>query len=176
MGQIKAFFAVLLMLANVSALSEPSVNGFYVGTQAGWERLAVGSIYRDEGWGGGVYVGLGKMIDKGYAALELEVNQSGGFGLLKKQTSFGGHALLGVATDSSIWYLRVGGMSTRFEIGVLGTRLRGWDSSATGGLGVMIPLFKPVSVRLEYLHKWYLDTGSIDVDEDIVRIGLTYHL
>ena len=112
------------------------------------------------------------MVGDGYAALELEVNHSTSFEPLEKQVSFGGHALLGVAMDASIWYLRVGGMSTRFAAGAL----NGWDSAVAGGLGFMMPLSKPVSLRLEYLHKWFLDQDGLDVGEDIVRIGITYHL
>ena len=175
MKRISWLCAVLLALAVTSASPEPAINGFYVGAQAGWERLKVaGNDLKDadEGWGGGVYVGMGKMVGDGYAALELEVNHSASVKPFsnRKQVSFGGHALLGVATDANIWYLRIGGMSTRFAVG------REWDSAVAGGLGFMMPLSKPVSLRVEYLHKWFLDQGGLDIGEDIVRIGITYHL
>ena len=175
MKQFRWFCIVLLVSTSTAMSSEPPINGFYVGWHAGWERIEIGA-YEEDGLGVGAYAGFGKMIGDGYAAFELEVNHGSDHGVLEKQISFGGHALLGMSVDTSIWYLRVGGMSTRFEVQALGFNLRDWESSVTGGLGVMMPLFEPVSVRLEYLHKWYLDTGSIDMDEDIVRLGLTYHL
>ena len=134
-------------------------------------------------------MGLGNVIsDNVYMALELDIGQGFDSGRLERQTSFGGHVLMGMHHANIIYYLRVGGTGTRYSLKAEdnGTRYSGrdWESAIAGGIGVMVPLFnfKPWTMRLEYIHKWYLDpgstelTGDIEADEDMIRIGFTYHL